>query len=137
MNRFRFIDLFCGGGGSITGVIDALNAAEMPYEGRGFNHWPIAVKTIQMNHPEVIPDFARACAPIESVVPDEIFPNEPTRIDAIWASSSPRSWGCFRNPHGFHPEKKVFPTLVGVFLSVAISSSNAVSLPHARGGVST
>lgn len=86
MNRFRFIDLFCGGGGSITGEIDALKAAGMPYEGRGFNHWPIAIKTIQMNHPEVIPDFARACAPIESVTPDEIFPNEPTRIDAIWAS---------------------------------------------------
>ena len=23
---FRFIDLFCGGGGSITGAVDALNA---------------------------------------------------------------------------------------------------------------
>ena len=88
MNKFRFVDLFCGGGGSITGCIDALNAAEMPYEGRGFNHWPIAIKTIEMNHPEVIPDFARACAPIESIVPDEIYPNDPQRIDVIWASPS-------------------------------------------------
>jgi DNA (cytosine-5)-methyltransferase 1 len=87
-NRFRFVDLFCGGGGSITGAIDALNAAGLPYEGRGFNHWPIAIKTIELNHPEIIPDFARACTPIEAVVPDEIFPDEPRRIDVIWASPS-------------------------------------------------
>ncbi len=88
MNVFRFVDLFCGGGGSITGEIDALNAAGMKYEGRGFNHWPLAIKTIQMNHPEVIPDFKRACASIEAVHPDEIFDTDSQRIDAIWASPS-------------------------------------------------
>ena len=88
MNKFRFVDLFCGGGGSITGAIEALNAAEMPYEGRGFNHWPIAIRTIQANHPEVVPDFDRACTPIEAVVPDKIFPDDPQRIDVIWASPS-------------------------------------------------
>ena len=70
MNTFRFIDLFCGGGGSITGAINALNDAGVTYEGRGFNHWELAIKTIQANHPEVVPDFARACTPIEAVVPD-------------------------------------------------------------------
>ena len=86
MKKFRFVDLFCGGGGSITGCIDALNAAGMPYEGRGYNHWNLAIQTIQLNYPEIIPDFNRACAPIESVIPDEIFSDDPTRIDAIWAS---------------------------------------------------
>ncbi len=85
---FRFVDLFCGGGGSITGAINALNAAEMPYEGRGFNHWDLAIKTIQANHPEIVPDFERACAPIESVLPDEIFNVDPQRIDVLWASPS-------------------------------------------------
>ena len=88
MSIFRFVDLFCGGGGSITGTIDALNAAGEQYEGRGYNHWPLAVKTIQLNHPEVVPDFDRACTPIEAVVPDEIYDTDPTRIDAIWASPS-------------------------------------------------
>ena len=88
MKQFRFIDLFCGGGGSITGCIDALNAAGLSYEGRGYNHWPIAIKTIQYNHPEVIPNFARACTSIESVIPDEVFAKDPQRIDAIWASPS-------------------------------------------------
>ena len=88
MNNFRFVDLFCGGGGSITGAIDALNTAGVRYEGRGFNHWNLAIQTIQLNHPEIIPDFNRACTPIESVIPDEIFSDDPTRIDAIWASPS-------------------------------------------------
>lgn len=85
---FRFIDLFCGGGGSITGAISALKNAGMPYEGRGFNHWDVAIRTIQANHPEIIPDFERACASIESVLPDEIFASDPTRIDVVWASPS-------------------------------------------------
>lgn len=85
---FRFVDLFCGGGGSITGAINALHAADMRYEGRGFNHWDVAIRTIQANHPEIVPDFERACAPIESVLPDEIFATDPTRIDVVWASPS-------------------------------------------------
>lgn len=88
MNEFRFVDLFCGGGGSITGAINALRAAGESYEGRGFNHWETAIKTIQANHPEIVPDFKRACAPIESILPDEIFPVDPTRIDVLWASPS-------------------------------------------------
>ena len=88
MSSFRFVDLFCGGGGSITGAINALRTAGMTYEGRGFNHWDVAIRTIKANHPEVVPDFERACAPVESVLPDEIFQSDPTRIDVIWASPS-------------------------------------------------
>lgn len=85
---FRFVDLFCGGGGSITGAINALNAAGVTYEGRGFDHWELAVRTIERNHPEVVPDFKRACTPIECVTPDEIFDIDPGRIDFLWASPS-------------------------------------------------
>ena len=87
-NLFRFVDLFCGGGGSITGAINALRTAGVQYEGRGFNHWELAIRTIQANHPEIVPDFDKACAPIESVLPDEIFSSDPTRIDVVWASPS-------------------------------------------------
>ncbi|MFA6930977.1 MAG: DNA cytosine methyltransferase [Lentisphaeria bacterium] len=88
MKNFRFVDLFCGGGGSITGAINALNSAGMQYEGRGFNHWDVAIRTIQANHPEVVPNFDRACTPIEAVLPDEIFDIDPGRIDCVWASPS-------------------------------------------------
>ncbi len=88
MNTFRFVDLFCGGGGSITGAVNALNHAGQSYDGRGFNHWEIAIRTIQQNHPEIVPDFERACSPIESILPDEIFAIDPERIDCVWASPS-------------------------------------------------
>ena len=51
--------------------------------------------------------------------------------------SSPRTWGCF---HGFdHIDvgKCVFPTHVGVFLGLPLSSIAMLRLPHARGGVSS
>lgn len=88
MSAFRFVDLFCGGGGSITGAINALRGAGVRYEGRGFNHWDVAIRTIVANHPEIVPDFRRACAPVESILPDEIFDVDPTRIDVVWASPS-------------------------------------------------
>jgi len=88
MKKYRFVDLFCGGGGSISGAISALNTAGVQYEGRGFNHWRTAIETIQANHPEIIPDIDRACAPIQSLLPDEIFNVDPERIDSIWASPS-------------------------------------------------
>ena len=50
--------------------------------------------------------------------------------------SSPRAWGCFferiRRITGY----LVFPTCVGVFLIIAITSPMDASLPHVRGGVS-
>lgn len=88
MREFRFVDLFCGGGGSITGAINAFKAAGEKYDGRGFDHWDLAIRTIQANHPEIVPDFERACAPIQSVLPDEIFDVDPERLDVLWASPS-------------------------------------------------
>ena len=90
MKAYRFIDLFCGGGGSITGEIAALKAAGLKYEGRGFNHWDMAIRTIQANHPELVPDFERACADIAEVSghPQSVFDDDPTRLDLLWASPS-------------------------------------------------
>ena len=50
--------------------------------------------------------------------------------------SSPRSWGCFLLPAGLLPSQRVFPTLVGVFLSLRSCVHLPTRLPHARGGVS-
>ena len=53
------------------------------------------------------------------------------------ASSSPRTWGCFRRCKVFRLNAVVFPTHVGVFLVLAGGVYAHGGLPHARGGVST
>ena len=54
-----------------------------------------------------------------------------------WAlSSSPHTWGCFRQTAGRGTGSNVFPTHVGVFPIRLPSSMCSRSLPHTRGGVS-
>ena len=50
--------------------------------------------------------------------------------------SSPRAWGCFSFDGSACKDLLVFPTCVGVFLSVTSCSRKRRSLPHVRGGVS-
>ncbi len=50
--------------------------------------------------------------------------------------SSPRTWGCFRCMPPILRKHYVFPTHVGVFPLYAPHPSQALRLPHARGGVS-
>ncbi len=50
--------------------------------------------------------------------------------------SSPRPWGCFLEAQRVDDVGAVFPTPVGVFLSVQGSQRLVLCLPHARGGVS-
>ena len=52
-------------------------------------------------------------------------------------SSSPRTWGCFLPRHAKPSRSAVFPTHVGVFLTVVDDRLRALGLPHARGGVSS
>ena len=50
--------------------------------------------------------------------------------------SSPRTWGCFPTTPNGEYDHDVFPTHVGVFLSLRFSTCLQGCLPHARGGVS-
>ena len=88
MKPFRFIDLFCGGGGSITGAINALRSADMRYDGRCFDHWDLAIRTIRANHPECVPDYDAAVADIDHVSPWKVFADDSKRLDVLWASPS-------------------------------------------------
>ena len=51
--------------------------------------------------------------------------------------SSPRTWGCFLVLPLGHEPAGVFPTHVGVFHAAIGATTMLLSLPHARGGVST
>ena len=51
--------------------------------------------------------------------------------------SSPRTWGCFLPRARIYRRLGVFPTHVGVFPVVVTFEAYLMSLPHARGGVSS
>lgn len=77
--KFLCADLFCGGGGTSTGMIEAFRAAGVDYELVGVNHWQIAIDTNQMNHAG---NFRRDG--VEKVSPRELVPGG--KLDFLWAS---------------------------------------------------
>lgn len=71
-NGLTVTDLFCGAGGSSSGLVDAGYRVVI-----AANHWPRAIESHQLNHPET----EHAQADISQVDP-RYFP----RTDVLWAS---------------------------------------------------
>ena len=72
---------------------------------------------------------------------NECFPHARGDVPAIATGAllalafSPRSWGC--SGEGHHPgcRERVFPTLVGMFRTLAFQGRHDARFPHARGDV--
>lgn len=75
------VDLFCGGGGTSTGMMMA--AQMLGYNNidlTAVNHWNTALETHSANHP----DARHLCERLESLQPERIVPGG--RADMLWAS---------------------------------------------------
>lgn len=66
---FDVIDLFCGGGGTFTGIKQAAAQFGLAVNGLAINHWDMAIATHSKNHPEA----KHLCASVEAVNPEEVF----------------------------------------------------------------
>lgn len=76
----RAVDLFCGSGGTSTGLVRACERMGRRVELTAVNHWPIAIETHAANHP-----WARhECARIDQLDPRAVAPKG--RIDLLVAS---------------------------------------------------
>jgi DNA (cytosine-5)-methyltransferase 1 len=75
-------DLFCGAGGASTGI--KLACSELGIANRNYcvNHWDVAIATHSLNHPE----DKHVCAPVETVIPNELVTGG--KLDLLWASPS-------------------------------------------------
>lgn len=73
-------DLYCGGGGTSTGMINAFIKNNVKYKLIGVNHWNIAIETNRKNHPE----GTHYCAPVQNIHPREAVPGG--RLHFFWAS---------------------------------------------------
>lgn len=73
-------DLFCGAGGTSTGLIKAIKALGYDYDLLAINHWDLAIATHQLNHEKV----KHLCQNLDKVDPLELVPGG--RLDILVAS---------------------------------------------------
>ncbi|OGV36175.1 MAG: hypothetical protein A2020_12280 [Lentisphaerae bacterium GWF2_45_14] len=80
MKTFYAADLFCGGGGTSTGMINAFVKQGIEYELVGVNHWQIAIDTNKLNHEKA--RYYRDS--VENISPRDLVPGG--RLNFLWAS---------------------------------------------------
>jgi len=73
-------DLFCGAGGTSSGLYQACNSMGIGVDLVAINHWTVAIETHRENHPEA----RHICAGLESIDPREAVPSG--RLDLLVAS---------------------------------------------------
>lgn len=73
-------DLFCGAGGTSTGLRKACEALDLNLQLLAVNHWDIAIQTHSTNHP----DAEHLCSTLDSVDPRKVVPSG--RLDLLIAS---------------------------------------------------
>jgi hypothetical protein len=76
----RGADLFCGAGGTSTGLLRAARTLGFNTELLAINHWDIAIATHQLNHERV----KHLCQNLDKVDPLELIPGG--RLDILVAS---------------------------------------------------
>lgn len=81
MKPLRVIDLYCGAGGTSTGLLRAAASHGLPVDLTPINHWPTAVETHAANHPQA----RHICASIEDLRPEQFC----QRGDLDWLVASP------------------------------------------------
>lgn len=94
------IDLFCGAGGTSTGLIQACKKLDLDLELTAINHWKSAIATHSRNYPKV----RHICASVESVDPHQIVPGG--YIDLMVASPECRHHSTARGGRPIHDQKR-------------------------------
>jgi len=80
MSRIRAADLFCGAGGTSTGLYRAAAAAGRQVDLLAVNHWEVAVETHAANHPSA----QHVCATLDGLDPKKAVPKG--RLNLLIAS---------------------------------------------------
>jgi DNA (cytosine-5)-methyltransferase 1 len=79
MTVVRAFDMFCGAGGSSTGMAQACEEFGVGLQLSAVNHWKVAIATHERNHPGA----RHRCANAEHAPLDELAPDG---VDVLWAS---------------------------------------------------
>lgn len=77
------VDLFCGAGGTSSGLIQAVNSLGYDIKLTAINHWDVAIATHTKNHEDV----EHFCQSIDTIDPIKIVPGG--RLQLLVASPVP------------------------------------------------
>ncbi|MGH9472431.1 MAG: DNA cytosine methyltransferase, partial [Terriglobales bacterium] len=80
-HTIRAVDLFCGAGGSSTGLAQLCAERGWRLDLTAINHWQTAVETHARNHP----DARHLCESMENLDPRKVWTSG-KRLDVLWAS---------------------------------------------------
>ena len=70
--KIRAVDLYCGAGGTSTGILEACDEdLDVEVDLTAINHWPIAIDTHRLNHPDV----RHICEPVQNLHPASVIPS--------------------------------------------------------------
>ncbi|MDR3171174.1 MAG: DNA cytosine methyltransferase, partial [Treponema sp.] len=79
MKPLQIADLFCGAGGSTTGIQQAVTRMGRTANVLAINHWDIAIQTHKANNAGIA-----LCESVERIDPTKVIPGQD--LDLLWAS---------------------------------------------------
>jgi DNA (cytosine-5)-methyltransferase 1 len=82
MKPLRIVDLFCGAGGSTTGIDQAIKRMGLSAWMLAINHWDVAIRTHSTNNISV----NHLCESVDHIDPTKVVPGG--ELDLLWASPS-------------------------------------------------
>jgi DNA (cytosine-5)-methyltransferase 1 len=80
MKPLQIVDMFCGAGGSTTGIHQALERMGRKAWILAINHWNVAIDTHSKNNPDV----THICGSVDTIDPTKVVPGQ--ELDLLWAS---------------------------------------------------
>ena len=111
LRTFLVADLFCGAGGSSTGAQKAIAAMNGRMDLVAVNHWPTAVKTHSLNHPQA----RHYVQNLETADPETIVPDG--YLDLLMASPECRFFSRARGGKPTQEQGRMSPWIVQRWLT--------------------
>jgi DNA (cytosine-5)-methyltransferase 1 len=94
------LDLFCGAGGTSTGLLQACEKLGMKIRLTAINHWSVAIATHKKNYPNV----KHICSSVEGLDPRAVVPGGV--VDLLVASPECRHHSTARGGRPIHDQKR-------------------------------
>lgn len=106
MTHIQAVDLFCGAGGTSTGLLNAAEELGLDIELTAINHWDIAIATHTQNHPGA----RHLCVNVQDINPASIIPGK--KVDLLVASPECIYFSRARGGKPVNDQQRVSPWLV-------------------------